>query len=77
MKILIWIIVLSAVLVALAIGIYRFWKPQAPRREQYFRFLCPHCGRKLHYLAHKAGRVGVCPRCKQRCTFPLVPHSEW
>jgi predicted RNA-binding Zn-ribbon protein involved in translation (DUF1610 family) len=73
---LIWLLVL-AVIGAAAFAVYRFLKAQAPRAEPYFRFLCPHCGRKLHYRAHKAGREGLCPRCKRRCTFPIVPHGQW
>jgi len=76
MKVLLWILVLVVVGASVFI-VHRFLKRRGPRPEPYFRFLCPHCNRKLHYRAHKAGRQGICPRCKQRCTFPMLPHSEW
>ncbi len=76
MQLLIWIVVLG-VIAALGAACYRFFKSRDSQPEQYFRFLCPHCNRKLHYLAHKAGHQGICPRCKQRCTYPMVPHSQW
>jgi hypothetical protein len=43
--------------------------------EQVYYFRCPGCTQKLRYLASKAGRAGMCPRCRQRWTFPSNPEA--
>jgi len=75
MSIWIWLVLLAGV-VALAFGVYRFVQARTPKDEPYFRFLCPGCGRKLHYRARKAGQRGICPRCKQQCDYPKIPTNQ-
>ena len=50
----------------------RFRSLIEPRKEdeEYLDFRCEHCGRKLRYLASRAGMQGMCPRCKKTCRFP-------
>ena len=69
------VLIILGVGAGLAVGGYLFLRSRAEPEELYYRFLCPSCGRKLRYRARKAGRPGMCPRCKQRCTFPAVPKA--
>ena len=54
-----------------------FWKMQSrgPRAETFLLFRCPRCGQKVRYLAAKAGRDALCPRCLQRWTLPTTPQQ--
>jgi hypothetical protein len=47
-----------------------------PRDEKLYHFRCTSCGQKLRYLASKAGRAGMCPRCRTKCTFPREGESS-
>jgi len=55
---------------ALAIGSYFFWPPRPAQEEVFYHFQCPACGRKLRFRARRAGKQGICPRCRKRCTYP-------
>jgi hypothetical protein len=58
---------------ALALGclLWGLSRPASPEAVHCFR--CPGCRRKLRYAAHKAGRRGICPRCKSPCSYPTEP----
>src|SRR5207245_7022783 len=43
-----------------------------PRQGGIVLFRCAACGQKLRCLASKAGRAGMCPRCRQRWTLPAL-----
>jgi len=52
------------------------WARQRPAREEpYYHFRCPDCSQKVRYLASKAGRPGMCPRCRQLLTLPETPQQ--
>jgi hypothetical protein len=52
------------------------WARQRSVEEgPYHLFRCPDCGQKLRYLASKAGRPSVCPRCRQCRTLPAAPQE--
>jgi hypothetical protein len=38
---------------------------------EYLTFYCLRCRRKLRYRASLAGTQGMCPTCKEVCTFPI------
>jgi hypothetical protein len=42
---------------------------------QFEFFRCHSCGQKIRYLSSKAGRTGMCPRCKERWTLAKSPAS--
>src|SRR5437899_5776520 len=46
-----------------------------PREGEIVLFRCAACGQKLRCLASKAGRAGMCPRCRQRWTLPASSHA--
>jgi hypothetical protein len=53
-----------------------FWaRSRGGVAEEVYSFRCPGCQQKLRYAAHKAGRRGICPRCKAGCTYPTEPGS--
>jgi hypothetical protein len=68
-------LVIFLVLLACAAGLgcYRYYRSRPAPEEAYFHFQCPICKRKLRYRASKAGQPGMCPRCRNACTFPLAP----
>jgi len=71
-----WII-LTGIAAIVGVGAYLFHRAR-PRKEDapvYF-CRCPHCARKLHYRAERAGRKAKCPGCKQTFTFPVAPTEQ-
>jgi hypothetical protein len=54
------------------LGAFRWVRNRHPKVEEFVRFRCPGCHRKLRFLASKAGRAGMCPRCRQRWTWPTI-----
>jgi hypothetical protein len=71
MYLLLFVLVGAAAVLALSWWLFFHQSP----KEQSFFFRCPACGQKLRYLARKAGRSGMCPRCKKPCTFPSRPQE--
>jgi hypothetical protein len=61
------------IVVLAASGTFRWVRSHNPEAEKYLLFRCPHCGQKVRYLASKAGRPGMCPRCRQQWTLPTAP----
>ncbi len=47
-------------------------RARRPRAESLVVFRCPACGQKLRCHASKAGRPGMCPRCRERWTMPTA-----
>ncbi|HEV3262802.1 MAG TPA: hypothetical protein VG013_38565 [Gemmataceae bacterium] len=47
------------------VALVRGRRPAEDQAYHYFR--CSGCRQKLRYLAHKADRRGMCPRCLQHC----------
>ena len=45
------------------------------RAETYQLFRCPGCDQKVRYPASKAGRAGVCPRCRHPWVLPVAPRQ--
>jgi hypothetical protein len=70
-----WIILLGGVAIV-AVGAYLYGRPRPPREEVFYHYQCRACERKLRYRAARAGKQGICPRCKARFTFPLTPVVE-
>ncbi len=64
-------ILLGILAVLASLGSWLVWS-RRPKEVPFQCFRCPACDQKLRYLAHRAGRTGICPRCKQRCTFPVT-----
>ena len=66
---LIWILLaIGAALLGLC-G-YLFVRLRRPKEEQVYHFNCPHCRRRIRYLAHQVGHQGMCRRCRRPLTFP-------
>jgi hypothetical protein len=65
------------VLAAFAAGLggYRYYRSRPAAEEPYYHFQCPSCKRKLRFRASKAGQPGMCPRCRNPCTFPAAPRA--
>src|SRR6266404_5441565 len=55
---------------ALATGTYFYIRPRAASNRAFQTFRCAQCGQKLRFLASKAGRAGMCPRCRKQWTLP-------
>ena len=53
-----------------AAGAFLWVRPGNARQEKFHLFRCDGCGQKLRYLASKAGRAGMCPRCRRQWTLP-------
>ncbi len=46
------------------------WARMQDEEEAYHVCRCKGCGQKLRYLASKAGRGNLCPRCGQLVILP-------
>ena len=44
-----------------------------PRAATFYHCRCPRCGQKVRYRANRAGRPGICPRCRQGLPLPATP----
>jgi hypothetical protein len=66
--------VLATSVVLVGIG-YWLVHARSAQEGRFQSFRCPGCGQKLRYLTEKAGRIGICPRCKARCTFPATTQN--
>lgn len=69
------IFLLAGTVAILALVGYLVVRLYAPSEEMFYFFRCPACGQKLRYLAHKAGRSAICPRCRRSVTLPATPQS--
>jgi len=68
-----------ATVVLLSVGAVLFlaagciWYGRRPPGEKcYFFGRCPKCNQKLRFLAEKAGKRALCPRCKEPWTLPAA-----
>ncbi|HLN26953.1 MAG TPA: hypothetical protein VK395_04370 [Gemmataceae bacterium] len=68
-------ILILLVLIVGATGVYIWRRPQTRQRGRFYVFRCPRCNQKVRYLAAKAGRGGMCPRCGERWTLPAMPQN--
>jgi phage FluMu protein Com len=62
-------------LVVLAAVAYWLLLPN-PKEEAFLTFRCPQCSQKIRYLAHKAGKHALCPRCMNHWTLPMDARTE-
>jgi hypothetical protein len=69
-------ILLVAAAVAAVLGWTWARSRRAPASEPFYTFHCPQCGQKIRYLAARAGRPALCPRCKRPATLPLAPSLQ-
>ncbi len=67
-------LILFAATVLTAAALIWAWK-RAVRQESLQLSRCPDCGQKVRYRGSKAGRPGVCPRCRHRWTLPATPQQ--
>jgi hypothetical protein len=68
--------VVLTVLPLLAFAGYWLARSRGGRTEiRFYVFRCGRCGQKVRYLAEKAGRPGMCPRCKTPCVLPATPQD--
>lgn len=68
------LVLAGAALVGAALGVSWVGRRSA-RVEPYLVFRCPGCRQKVRYLASKAGRPGMCPRCRRRWVLPATPQE--
>lgn len=68
-------LILLAIVGALAGGYIYVSQTIPATTETYLRFRCPHCTNKLRFPASRAGRAGMCPRCRRQWTLPLVDNG--
>jgi hypothetical protein len=68
-------IVLCVLTAILALANIVAWWRMRPKQQQepLYHFNCPKCNRRLRYRARQAGNPGMCPRCRDRWTFPPIP----
>jgi DNA-directed RNA polymerase subunit RPC12/RpoP len=59
-------------LIISAAGAYLWIRAHPSQGEGTLLFRCAACGQKLRCQASKAGRAGMCPRCRQRWTVPAL-----
>jgi hypothetical protein len=64
-----FVMVMGAALAGVTLGLMWAGRRSA-RPEPYLAFRCPACTQKVRYLASKAGRPGMCPRCNERWVLP-------
>jgi hypothetical protein len=65
-------VIVLGMVAALAAAACVVVRVRRPREEPLVVFRCPACGQKLRSPASKAGRPGMCPRCRERWTMPAV-----
>jgi hypothetical protein len=53
-----------------------FWARRRGGDEPYHCFRCPGCGQKVRYLASRAGKSALCPRCRRCCVLPATPRER-
>src|SRR5262249_56740637 len=68
------LLALGAVL-AVAAGVWVYFRLRAPREEPYYHFRCPRCRRRLRYRQRPVGHSGRCSNCGGGVTFPPVSES--
>src|SRR5262249_15274854 len=66
------ILSLAVVVLAAAVAIFYVWR-RHHQEETFHYFRCPECGQKVRYLASRAGREAMCPRCAKKWTLPREP----
>jgi hypothetical protein len=68
-----FVLVVLGLLVGSGLGIYLYtcWSRE-PAEEPFQYFRCDQCQAKLRFKISKAGRPGMCPRCKQRWNLPAA-----
>jgi len=76
-----WIMLVVSLGVALGVAGIVWFRARRSKAVQFEIFRCHSCGQKIRYLSSKAGRMGMCPRCKERWTLakasasPAMVHS--
>jgi hypothetical protein len=68
-------ILIVLVLVLAAANIYAYWRMRPQTPETLYRFKCPKCNQRLRYRPRQVGHPGMCPRCKEKWTFPPIPSA--
>ena len=66
------LLTLMAMALVASVGV-AYWHMQAgarPKEEPLLYFRCAGCNQKLRFKASKAGRPGMCPRCRHRWRLP-------
>ena len=68
--VLMWL--LAGAVMAMAAGGWWYFSQlrQRPKPEPFVYFRCCKCKGKLRFQVSKAGRPGMCPRCRERWTIP-------
>jgi DNA-directed RNA polymerase subunit RPC12/RpoP len=66
------VLILLGTTAALSVGGCVVYRSRRAEKMARVLFRCPACGQKLRCLASKAGRPGMCPRCRERWTLPAV-----
>jgi DNA-directed RNA polymerase subunit RPC12/RpoP len=60
----------------LVTGAVLYFRTRNHQTGHYGFFHCSGCRQKVRYLASKAGRGGMCPRCGRRWTLPTVSQES-
>jgi len=64
-------ILVACLATGLSVAIYYVLQTRGqPVPEPVVHFRCNGCGQKLRIRSSKAGRPGMCPRCRQRWILP-------
>jgi DNA-directed RNA polymerase subunit RPC12/RpoP len=65
------LIVMAVALVVFVGAAYCYMQAGAgPKEEPLLYFRCAGCNQKLRFRASKAGKPGMCPRCRHRWRLP-------
>src|SRR5438067_1956773 len=67
------VVVVGTMLALLTVAGVVWVRTRLPREEVYHYVRCSGCGQKVRYPASKAGRLAICPRCKQPWSLPTTP----
>jgi hypothetical protein len=70
-----WILLIVGLAVVLGVAGVIWTRARRSNAVQFEFFRCDSCGQKIRYLSSKAGRMGMCPRCKERWTLAKAPPS--
>ncbi len=64
----------SMISLAVLVGVAGyFWNVRRSTGSRTYTCRCAGCGQKVRYPAHRAGRPGACPCCKQTWVLPDRP----
>jgi DNA-directed RNA polymerase subunit RPC12/RpoP len=69
------VVIVVAVVLAVAVGGWLFFRGRKPKEESFYHFRCVKCKRRLRYLERQVGHKGKCSNCGSEVLFPPVSQA--